>query len=719
MSSDRREFLKNGLAMGAVVPYLSLGGERPAHSSPWFSTETPSKVASAAGRPVYAYGKIFINGWCPDFETAVVLQEGNHHKQLKIEPKKSWQIKENLIGITPEQAPRSQASDFQPFLCINLIDGNLETSWCSRGQARPDVQPEWIRLDLAKETKVREIVLIPRRDAQGIPSELTIRISRDAWHWDTIYQTKNQPLPKEGELLRFPLGSGTALKQIWIIGDSIPMVYLPDLQTKREHPPSLTLGSSHIDHHFALAGVQAIDEKGEDAALASRGTGVIVSSTFYGFFSDRVICDWLWPVHWDIGVKWIRVAHWDWATLQWSYVEKEKGKYYIDPVTDAALTEMARNGVKIVMALAYGNWLYAPEPRSNQAKNIWNIPYDVPPLPTTPEMLEGYCNFIRFMVDHFKERVEYFELWNEENGGPNYGFGDFVAYSKFVKSIVPVIKEVDLRTKLLLGGAALFDQKFLRGCLDEGVGPLVDAIGWHPFYSTDPDSEAYRNYPAQVAEFKKYAAARGFHGRYMATEWLWSAPYPAFESKGGGPDDQTVTEIQKAKNAARCLIMHLGLSIIPFWVDTWCDMTLQMDSGMFRNTFASNPVNQLAPQPVYYVYRTLCTVMDEARPVALDVRFTNKDATFDNYNFEIAGQGWLVGIWLPGQSADDQPGVPTDVVIRNSRIGTDAGKIKITAIDTLNGFEQEVYFTVEDGRVAIPALRVRDYPLLIKLCLQT
>ena len=250
----------------------------------------------------------------------------------------------------------------------------------------------------------------------------------------------------------------------------------------------------------------------------------------------------------------------------------------------------------------------------------------------------------------------------------------------------------------------------------------MDAISWHPFYGVDPESEAYRNYPAHVAEFKNYAAARGFHGRYMATEWLWSAPYPDIESKGAdhlkGWYVPAVTETQKAKNAARCLVMHLGLSVMPFWVDTWCDMTLHWDSGMFRNTFASNPVNQLAPQPVYYVYRTLCTVMDEARPVALDVNFSNKDATFDNYNFEIATRGWLVAAWLPGQSADDHPGVQTDIVIRHPKIGSGVGKITITAIDTLNGFEQEVGGRLGDGRVTIPALRLRDYPLLIKLSLR-
>ena len=44
-----------------------------------------------------------------------------------------------------------------------------------------------------------------------------------------------------------------------------------------------------------------------------------------------------------------------------------------------------------LMALCYGNWLYGPEPRANLARKIWNVPYDVPPLPATPE---GYAELL-------------------------------------------------------------------------------------------------------------------------------------------------------------------------------------------------------------------------------------------------------------------------------------------------------------------------------------
>ena len=134
----RRKFLKTGLAIGAAGPYIA--GSRQAQAQEKHSRRKPAPVvARTEEAAIHAFGKIFINGLCPDFETGVVLQEGHRPKPAKIPPKKSWEIQENLIGITPEQAPRSYEMDFQPFLWINLIDGRRDTSWCSRRQARPDV----------------------------------------------------------------------------------------------------------------------------------------------------------------------------------------------------------------------------------------------------------------------------------------------------------------------------------------------------------------------------------------------------------------------------------------------------------------------------------------------------------------------------------------------------------------------------------------------------
>lgn len=204
----------------------------------------------------------------PDFQSEAVIQDGNRNARVKIHPKKSWELKDNHIGRSMVSwQPRTPKNDFQPYLPINLIDGNYDTNWCSRKQARPDVEPVWIRIDLPRETRIQAIRLVPRKEKElmlrlgfppwkyeygtGIPNELEIKISRDAWHWETVYKSEEVEVPLSGKALEFPIEKATSTKQIWIIGNNF------------------TRG----DHNFSLAEVEVLDESGENVTQASGGRG--------------------------------------------------------------------------------------------------------------------------------------------------------------------------------------------------------------------------------------------------------------------------------------------------------------------------------------------------------------------------------------------------------------------------------------------------------------
>jgi len=136
----------------------------------------PAVVGEADGVPVRAFGRIFVHGVSPDFQAPVVLQRGNSSQTAKIRPKRSWEISgENYMGSMVSYQPCLPAHDFQPQLAVNLIDGNPDTAWCSRGEGQPDVAPAWVRIDLPAEESLREIVLLPRKDklplAQGLDDQ--------------------------------------------------------------------------------------------------------------------------------------------------------------------------------------------------------------------------------------------------------------------------------------------------------------------------------------------------------------------------------------------------------------------------------------------------------------------------------------------------------------------------------------------------------------------
>jgi hypothetical protein len=456
---------------------------------------------------------------------------------------------------------------------VHLLDGDPETYWMSRSQNEPDVEQVWIRIDLAKETRVKSVVLVPRADNQGMPEDFTIQVSRDAWHWETVHENRNYAVPHDTRPREFSF-EPRLVKQVLITARRCTEVAVPLMK---------------FGFCFSLAGVEVIDENGENAALVSRGAGVTVSSTGRGFADEKLLHDQLFPVHYDLGLKWVRVACWD-SVLNWHYVEQEKGKLIIDPLADQVMTECARNGVDVVLCLAYGNWLYTPQGKRKLAKQIWEVVYEMAPPPTTPEMLEGYKNFVRFMVRHFRDRIRYFEIWNEP--GNDYAWGnkpDPKEFAQLVKEVAPIIRKEAPQAKILMSGVGFRpgQDKYLTACLEEGVGRLVDVMTIHPFYGISQASEAYLSYPTDVKAWKQLAESHGFRGEYMATETGWYAPYPKGSvSFFGNP---VFTEIVKAKCLAKFMLTSAALDLTAFWNETWQDQFPFWDGTLMRNTFSADP----------------------------------------------------------------------------------------------------------------------------------
>jgi hypothetical protein len=646
-------------------------------------------VATAGRMPVYGFGDVDILAESPDLFPGEILQQGNTSPVAKIRHKKSWEIRANKIGTTPPRTPRTYMMDFKPLRAIHLIDGDPETYWASRGVTRPDVQPQWIRLDLPREARVRAVVLQPRQDNQGWPGDLVIKVSRDAWHWETVYEKHDFQPPAKVEPQTFSFDP-RPVKQLWIIGNNLRWAVAENFLM------------------FSLAGVQVLDEHGNDLALATRGTGVTVSSTNHGAAGEKTIHDMLWPAHYDLGLKWMRVAYWD-SVLNWHYAEQEKGKIVIDPLADQTMTECADNGINVVLVLAYGNWLYSRQGRRAHEKQIWVVPFEWPPPPTdTDEHFEAWLRFVRTMVRHFKGRIRYYEIWNEQNGNWNAERHTssktdeaISEYCRLVKETARVIREEYREAKVMLGSTSGFDSAYMTACLKQGVGPLLDVIPWHPFYGTQQDQPQFRSYRQDVRAWKKVCESYGFRGEYMATESGYYAPYPPPAKPFGGGAN---TEIAKAKYLARYITMSVGLDLTTFWNTTWHHYAW-WDLGLFRNTFSADPVSPTQPQPAYYVLRTLCTLLESALPANVRPEFSNTAAEFEVDSFELPGNRMLVGIWIPGKALDEPRHAVTDLRFPQLKWKGAVG------IDTLNGSEQRLNASGD----RLQGIVVKDYPIFIRL----
>ncbi len=97
------------------------------------------------------------------------------------------------------------------------------------------------------------------------------------------------------------------------------------------------------------------------------------------------------------------------------------------------------------------------------------------------------------MVNHFRGRVKYFEIWNEEDGWFMDAWADNNSvrlvkdYGRALLAAAKAIKETYPEAVVVFGGVAGSSPDFARIALDQGAGPLIDVFAFHPYGHATPE----------------------------------------------------------------------------------------------------------------------------------------------------------------------------------------------------------------------------------------
>ena len=364
----------------------------------------------------------------------------------------------------------------------------------------------------------------------------------------------------------------------------------------------------------------------------------------------------------------------DSVDLDWSVPE-----FSIDPSHDALITLLADNNVTITYVLTF--WDKATWPGGEGANC---------PRFKDEDEIQRYLHFVQFIVHHFRDRIPYFEIWNEPNLRTCPQWIEVADYTNLVKRAVPVIRQEYPAAKIVVGATTYLGEAdsrdYLFSILSSDIMPLVDVVSWHPMYGTSPefDSEYYYEYPAIVQEIKDVASTHGFEGDYEADELTW------FTSNGTQWDgwSRRYGDTVAAKYQARGVLMHLGM-----------DVTAGIGSALM---FDTNWV--LIPSAI----RNLCTVMAGAEAVSLPVEIETEATNVVSYTFSMSNGDYLVALWRDGVAVEDDPGVSAILTF----LGLSAQKV--TDIDTLNGFERQLTTSDENGNLVVRNLLVKDYPTILR-----
>jgi parallel beta-helix repeat protein len=373
------------------------------------------------------------------------------------------------------------------------------------------------------------------------------------------------------------------------------------------------------------------------------------------------------------GLKRVRLSA---NSISWDHIDWDVPEFAIDPGVDDLLKLIAENDVTITYVLTF--W----DKAGGKGEDC--------PRFRTEEEIQRYIDFVSYMVRHLKDRVQYFEIWNEPDIGVCVQNIEVDEYVNLVRQVVPVIRQEFPDAVVKVGGTMnpreVENRNYLFGILSSDIMPLIDAISWHMGPSVSPQydywHDYYYEYPSLVQHIKDMAAANGFNGEYIADELTWwtAESVPDFEVNLG-----TYSEFVSAKYYARGVILNLGM-----------DITVGIGGTSPRRGISFSTV------------RNLCTIMAGAKPVSLPVEIQSEATDIVSYGFVQSNGDVLVALWTDGVAHEDDPGVSASLTF------PDLSAQEVVGMDVLYGFEQQLSLEAEDGNLVIRDLLIKDYPILLR-----
>jgi hypothetical protein len=372
------------------------------------------------------------------------------------------------------------------------------------------------------------------------------------------------------------------------------------------------------------------------------------------------------------GLKRVRLAI---NGIAWDQIKWDDDEFTVEKKYDDWISDIANGGVTITYVLSF--WDKAVDKGT-----------DCPRL-RTEEEIQRYLDFVLFIVRHFKDRVRYFELWNEPDIGVCFQRIEVEDYVNVAKRVIPVIRQEYPEARIKVGGTMhLLDSRdYFFSIIESDIMPLVDAISWHSGPSMSPEYEYWRDfyyeYPSLIQEIKDTASSYGFAGEYIADELTWwtSEHVPPYEEHLG-----TYTEMVAAKYYIRGILMHLGM-----------DVTVGLGGTSSARTTSFSAIGNL------------CTVVAGVQPSSVPLEIKSSATNIKHYGFTLPDGAHLIALWTDGVAVDDDPGVPATLTIPGITDHT------VTGIDVLHGFKQQIVTSEKNGDLIISDLLVKDYPIILRV----
>jgi len=391
---------------------------------------------------------------------------------------------------------------------------------------------------------------------------------------------------------------------------------------------------------------------------------------------------WWWTRMFDAGINFIRIGQYENSSdyTSWEWVERKRGVYSVVPELDDYVNSLVENGVHIEIQLLYGNPLYTspagrvpetitPEPGSfhNSDRSLYSVFWP----PKTDEQIQAFTKYVAWMVDHFRGRVGYYEIWNE----PNINYWNPVAnpeeYGRLFKAAAAVIHKTDPNAQAVFGGLAGAETEFAKRALDAcQCASDIDVFAYHnyPGYGYNMNPEAVHEHPDTNASSKSLRDMVRAYPGIRQDLVFWND-----EFNDGLPTWKDSDETVQAKYVPRGLVIDRATGVRTFvWLIVGATDGNELDDFGMLHGLLYRP-NDFTARPVFSALQNTYTLFSDTQPdPSIEVKPVPNSSGSEGpvtYAFRSSKGKALVAYWLPLLSKAGQTLAPQTVTLQISGSG--------------------------------------------------
>ena len=444
---------------------------------------------------------------------------------------------------------------------------------------------------------------------------------------------------------------------------------------------------------------------------------------------------WWWTRMFDAGFKWIRIGQYENSSdrTSWDWIEQKRGVLSSSQELEDQVDSLVDNGVDIQVQLLYGNPMYTaaagkmpdaitPEPGSfhNADRSLYSVFWP----PKTPEQIAAFNRYVKWMVEHFHDRIHYWALWNEQDINYWNPVPNAEDYGKLLNSFVQVVHDTDRSAKVIYGGQADPSRDFTKRALDTcQCASEIDVYAYHtyPGYGQNLNPEAM-DYGAYLTESPKLL-------RELVRTYLGIRSDVQFfdDEFNSIPSWKGSDESVQAKYVPRGLVYNLAAGVKTFvWLlAAGSDGNEYDDFGLIHGMTLHD--TDFTPRPVFHALQNTNALFSDTKfDPTIEISSPDLPALrrqagvpFMSFGFHSRSGKAIVAYWLAAHSLPGNvfPPLYADLALKNTGIShpvlVDVVSGEIKPVEWKNGTRDTLQtLPLKDSVMAITDESYFDWPVL-------